>query len=86
MKRKSNPYYSVDKNGVSFDPKNAKEIDLAIEQMRAKDHITSLEERSLQYLQYSDVTDLQKKYLNVNRRLVGDINDKLDILKKISID
>jgi hypothetical protein len=34
-------------------------------------------------MQYSDVVDLQKKHLNVNRRLVGDINMKLDILKKL---
>jgi len=37
----------------------------------------------LHYAQYSDVTDMQKKHVNVNKRLIGDINSKLDILKKL---
>jgi hypothetical protein len=56
---------------------------LAIEQVKSKDHETALQEKALRYFQYSDVTDLQHKYLQVNKRLVGDINTKLDLLKKL---
>jgi hypothetical protein len=51
--------------------------------VKSKDHETALQEKALQYLQYSDVKDLQHKYLQVNKRLVGDINTKLDLLKKL---
>lgn len=34
-------------------------------------------------MQYAGVTELQKKHADVNRRLIGDISSKLDILKKL---
>ena len=51
--------------------------------MKGKDFTTALKEKSMRYLQYSDVVDMQKKNLDVNKRLIGDISNKLDILKKL---
>jgi hypothetical protein len=51
--------------------------------VKGKDFTTALKEKSMRYLQYSDVVDMQKKHLEVNKRLIGDISNKLDILKKL---
>jgi len=56
---------------------------LTIEQVKSKDFSTALQEKSLHYVQYAGVTEMQKKHSEVNRRLVGDISQKLDILKKL---
>lgn len=37
MKKPTNPFYSLQRSGTSFDAKNKREIELTLEQVKSKD-------------------------------------------------